>query len=358
MVSILKESKEFIKENLGSTKGVDNEKVSDKCYDDEFNKCCDEEIENLNSNEINSDIKDKRIIKAKEEKIENNIKNIALIFEGGGMRGAFSAGVTNALMDLGLYFDYVAGISAGCSQLVNYLSRDRERTRKSFIDIVDDKNIYGWKHFFKGEGFFNSEYIYEKIGKKGEWLEFDFDTFFKNPAKYRVVAFDATNNCAKNFSNEDVRSEDDIMKICKASSSLPVFMPPTVYNDVVYYDGGLTGGIPIEIAEKDGFDKFFIVRTQERGYRKSEVRYPRFYRKHFKNEPCVAEAIINRPAIYNAECDYIEKLEKEGRAYVVYPDSMNIINRETNKQKLIDLYNQGYEIGMRDSEKWKAFINK
>ena len=294
--------------------------------------------------------------KAEKEKIENNVDEIALIFEGGGMRGAFSAGVTNALLDLGIYFDYVVGISAGTSQLVNYLSRDRKRTKMSFTDIVDDKNIYGWRHFFKGEGFFNSEYIYEKIGRKGEWLEFDFDTFFRNPARYRVVAFDATNNCGRCFTNDEVENEEDIMKMCRASSSLPLFMPPTVYKGNVYYDGGLTGGIAIDIAEKDGFKKFFIVRTQERGYRKSEARHPMFLRKHFRKEPSVAEAIINRPSIYNAQCDYIDKLEKEGKAYVVYPDSMKITNRETNKSKLVDLYNQGYNIGMRDSDKWKEFI--
>ena len=288
--------------------------------------------------------------------LENNIHDVALIFEGGGMRGSFSAGVVNALLDNELYFNYVAGISAGTSQTLNYLSRDRKRTRDSFIEIVDDPNFGGWKSFIKGNGFFNGEYIYEEIGKPGGAMEFDYETFSKNPAKYRVVAYDVKSRCAKNFTNSDVKSLDDLMKIARASSSLPFFMPPTIFKNRVYFDGGLTGGIAIDIAIEDGFEKFFVVRTQEKGYRKSPVKHPGFYRKHFKKYPGVAETIIKRPEVYNRQCDFLEELERQGKAYIVYPEDMDITNREKNKDKLQSLYEQGYEIGTRDLDKWKKFI--
>ncbi len=288
--------------------------------------------------------------------LKNNINDVALIFEGGGMRGAFSAGIVNVLLENELYFNYVAGISAGTSQTLNYLSRDIERTKKSFIEIVDDPNFGGWKSFLKGKGFFNGEYIYEEIGKPGEWLEFDYETFKKNPAKYRIVAYDVKKRSAKNFTNTDVKCLEDLMKIARASSSLPIFMEPTVIGDRVYFDGGLTGGIAIDIAMEDGYDKFFIVRTQEREYRKKDVKHPRFYKRHFKKFPGVADALIRRPEVYNRQCDLVEELERQGKAYVVYPEKMDITNREIHKEKLVEIYEQGYNIGNRDVEKWKEFL--
>lgn len=284
--------------------------------------------------------------------LKNNINDTALIFEGGGMRGAFSAGIVNTLLDNELYFNYVASISAGTSQTLNYLSRDKERTKKSFIEIVDDPNFGGWKSFLKGKGFFNGEYIYEKIGRPGEWLEFDYKTFEKNPAKYRIVSYDAKKNKAKNFTNSDVASLEDVMKIARASSSLPFLMEPTVINNRVYFDGGLTGGIAIDIAIEDGFEKFFVVRTQEREYRKKPVKHSKFLKRHFKKYPGLADAMLKRPEVYNRQCDLIEELERQGKAYVVYPEKMDITNREINKEKLEEIYKQGRRIGMEDVEKW------
>ena len=68
--------------------------------------------------------------------IVNNIKDTALIFEGGGMRASYTAGILNILLENEIYFNYVAGVSAGASHLVNYLSRDTKRAKKSFVDIV------------------------------------------------------------------------------------------------------------------------------------------------------------------------------------------------------------------------------
>ena len=288
--------------------------------------------------------------------LKNNINDVALIFEGGGMRGAFSAGIVNILLENELYFNYVAGISAGTSQTLNYLSRDQKRTKNSFIDLVEDPNFGGWKSFIKGKGFFNSEYIYEEIGKPGEWLEFDYETFRNNPARYRVVAYDVKKRGARNFTNEDVHSLTDVMKIARASSSLPFFMPPTIFNGRVYFDGGLTGGIAIDIAIEDGYEKFFIVRTQEKGYRKSPAKHPKFFKRHFKKYPGVADALLKRPEVYNRQCDLVEELERQGKAYVVYPEKMDITNRETHRDKLEEIYNQGYNIGKRDIEKWKHFL--
>ena len=273
------------------------------------------------------------------------------------MRAAFSSGISNVLLENNIYFDYVAGISAGSSMTVNYVARDKERTKKSFVDLVRDPNFGGWKSFFKGNGFFNSEYIYEQTSGEGQALPLDFDFFMANPTQFRIMAYDLDADEEKIFTNKDIRSLSDLIKIVRSSSSLPIFMPATEYKGRKYYDGGILGGIALDIAIKEGYEKFFIVRTQERTYRKKPVKYQRLLTAYFKKYPRLAKRLLDRPYIYNDTCDLIDKLESEGRAYVVYPDDMKISNRERNINVLEDLYRQGLEIGKRDLNKWKNFIN-
>lgn len=289
--------------------------------------------------------------------IKINVEKIALIFEGGGMRAAFSCGISNTLLENGIYFDYVAGISAGSSMTVNYIARDMVRTKRSFVELAADPNFGGWKTFLRGKGFFNSEYIYEHTSMPGQALPLDFDFFMANPTKFRIIAYDLEADAPRVFANGDIKELADLMKIVRSSSSLPIFMPPTYYEGKTYYDGGVLGGIPLDIAIEEGYDRFFIIRTQERSYRKKPVKHPGLIKWFFRKHPGLVDRILTRPQVYNDTCDLIDSLEAQGKAYVVYPEDMKVSNREKNVDVLEGLYRQGLDIGKRDLEKWKKFID-
>ena len=143
--------------------------------------------------------------------LESNIKDTALIFEGGGMRASYTAGILNILLEKEMYFNYVAGISAGSSHTVNYISRDKERAKKSFVDFVKDPNFGGWKSFIKGEGLFRAKYLYEEACLKNASLPFDFKTFQKNPADIRIGAFNRRTGQQKYFTKSDIKNISDLM---------------------------------------------------------------------------------------------------------------------------------------------------
>lgn len=288
--------------------------------------------------------------------IINNIKNTALIFEGGGMRASYTAGFVNNLLENQLYFDYVAGISAGSSHSVNYLSRDMKRAKRSFVDLVLDPEFGGWKSFFKGEGFFRSQYIYEETSEPGESLPLDFNAFMANPAKLRIGVFNRESGKVIYYTKNDIHEMQDIMKIVRASSSMPIFMPPTYYREEYYVDGGLGGGIALDIAKKDGFEKFFVVLTREKGYRKGPVKFQGVIKAYYRKYPRVVEAMLTRHIIYNETLDELEALESQGKAFLVYPETMPVSNREINFDKLSESYQLGYAQGNRDLPKWKAFL--
>ncbi len=288
--------------------------------------------------------------------LENNIKDTALIFEGGGMRASYTAGIVNILLENEIYFNYVAGISAGSSHAVNYISRDKERTKKSFVDFVKDPNFGGWKSFFKGEGFFRSEYLYEQACLEDASLPFHFQKFMLNPAKIRIGAFNRRTGTQKYFSRDDIKNISDLMKIVRCSSSLPFFMPPTRFKGQYYIDGGIAGGIPLDIAIEDGYDKFFVVLTRERGYKKGPKKNMAFMKVLYRKYPKLLKAMEERHIVYNETLDKLKKMEKEGKAYLVYPKTMPVDYKERDYEKLENSYSLGYKQGKEEINSWKEFI--
>lgn len=288
--------------------------------------------------------------------ISNNIFDTALIFEGGGMRNSYTAAVLCYLLEEGIYFDYAAGISAGATHCVNYISRDIDRARRSFVDLVCDKDFGGWGSFFKGKGYFNSDYIYGKTAYAKESLPFDFKTFTVNPAQMRIGAYDMRRGGMKYFSKNDVSDLSSLMNIVRASSSMPFFMPKTIIGDDEYVDGGIGGGIALDIAKHDGYEKFFVVLSRPKGYRKKSVKIKGAIKSFYWRYPQVYNAISKRYIKYNKTLDELEQLEKQGKAFLVYPDVMPVSSRETDYGKLYKSFDMGYEQARRDVEKYRGFL--
>ncbi|MDD5806369.1 MAG: patatin family protein [Eggerthellales bacterium] len=296
--------------------------------------------------------------------LESNITDVALVFEGGGMRCAHTAGVLVRLLEEGLFFDSVYGVSAGASHVVNYVSRDPERARSSFVDLVLDPEFGGIGSMLKGQGYFNSKRLYEDMIAEAEGTDgvfcFDWNTFVANPAKVHIEAYDWDTGLPRVFTKEDMTDSLDVARKVRASSSLPVFMPPTFIDGRGYMDGGLADnwGICIHEAFEDGFDRAVVVRTQPKGYRKKPVGaltrgvLKAVYHKH----PLIAERSIARPAAYNALCDEVERLEQAGKVKVFYPDEMPITNSERDYETLSRVYDMGYAQSARFVKELKDWL--
>ena len=64
---------------------------------------------------------------------------VGLVLEGGGMRGMFTAGVLDALMEQNIQINKIIGISAGALFGINYASNQKERALRYFIKYLIDK---------------------------------------------------------------------------------------------------------------------------------------------------------------------------------------------------------------------------
>lgn len=294
-------------------------------------------------------------------KLESNIFDTALIFEGGGMRASYTAAVANTLLENEIYFDNVYGLSAGASNAVNYVSRDIDRTKRSFVDFVQDPNFGGLDTLLEGKGLFSAEYIYQESGKPGEYLPFDMETFLANPAKVTIESFQRDTGFTTYWTKDDLQTLDDLMLRVRASSSLPFAMPSPEVEGERYYDGGLGegAGFLLPRAKRDGFKRFFIVRTRPRGYRKKRPEGPlaKLTGAWFWRRPNVARALSDRWARYNLAADEIDRLAAEGSAYVFYADAMMVDSAEKDLAKLQENYDIGYAQAQEELPLMKRFLN-
>lgn len=270
-------------------------------------------------------------------------ESTALILEGGGMRGTFTSGVLDNFLDKGIDFPFTVAVSAGACNGLSYMSRQRGRARRSNIDLYEKYRYVGLKYLFTQRNIMDFKLLFETF--PNEICPYDYDAFFARKERFVMV----TTNCLTGEAcyMEEKTSPERVIEIVKASSSLPFAAPMVTIDDIPMLDGGIADSIPVQYAMNQGFKKFVIVLTRNIGYRKEEKNNP-FVKLFYKKFPKLQDAINQRAANYNKTLDLIDKLEAEGRALVIRPEKPLQVSRiEKDINKLVDLYNEGFEMASR-----------
>lgn len=275
----------------------------------------------------------------------STVTDTALVIEGGGMRGAYTAAVLDRFLQEGIYFDYISGISAGSSHALNYASRDRRRLKAAFVDVADFPDFYGWRQWLSGRGYFNAENMYQRTVLPDGPLPFDLEAFHANPAMVRIGVYDATAGRDLWFGKEDMRTHADVARIARGSSTLPVLMPPQTVNGHVWFDGALSrnGGIPLDEPMRAGYTKFFVLLTRPRDYDKPPLGYrgQRTLKMAFPGMPELYRAAMLRPSRYNAARRKVFDLEARGCAYVFTPEHLTISRTTMDRVRLEEAFQEG-----------------
>ena len=266
------------------------------------------------------------------------LKNIGLVLEGGGMRGTFTSGVLDYLMDNDIEFPYGIGVSAGACNGVSYVSRQRGRAKFSNIELLDKYKYIGLDHLIRTGSIIDMEMLYSRFTE--EILPFDYDSYFSREMRFEMVTTDCLTGKACYM--EEYSDRKRLIDIVKASASLPYVCPICFVDDRPMLDGGIVDSIPIQRAFSQGYEKCIVVLTRNKGYRKKEKEFnlPFFiYRKY----PFLREALKQRSIAYNQQVEMIESLENKGQIIVIRPEKPIVVDRmERNISKLTNLYNEGY----------------
>ena len=285
------------------------------------------------------------------------IKKATLVLEGGATRGIFTSGALDYLMERDLYFSDVIGVSAGSCNAVDYVSRQPGRTRDCMIPTdKEGKYYYGIRDFVKEKSLMNMDLIFDKYPK--ELLPFDFETYFNSEINCQIV----TTNCLTGKAEDMTEDSDNdrLMKLCRASSSMPLLTPIVNIDNVPYLDGGLADSVPIRRAQQMENEKIVVILTKNQGYRKSVLSptMQRVYKRAYKSYPNLIRTIFRRSFEYNKTMNYLDQLEKRGEIFILRPQVKPVSRLERNKETLHAFYEHGYKYTERKFDDLMEYLEK
>jgi len=268
-------------------------------------------------------------------------KGTALVLEGGGTRGFYSAGVFEAFMDDGIMFPYVIGVSAGAANALSYISGQRGRSRQIVEHYVSDKRYVSRRNLFRYGSLFGYDFIFKEIPNKHVF--WDREMFKSVDIEFLTGAIDCKTGKTVWFEKNEM-SYDFIETL--ASCSVPLVAKVVQHKGYDLLDGGIADPIPIEKSIADGNNFHVIVLTRNHGFRLEPTSSAWLVKRTYKNYPELIEIILNRHEIYNRQLELCEKLEQEGRAIIIRPQKPLEVTRSTrDTAKLLALYDEGHEEG-------------
>ena len=273
------------------------------------------------------------------------------VLEGGALRGLYTAGVLDYLMDKKLNIDCIIGVSAGALFGVNYFSEQKGRTLRYNLKYCNDKRYMSVRSLLLTGNIVNKKFAYYKITK--ELDPFDEETFEKNKKSFYAVV---TNVKTGEAEYVKINKPVDQLEELRASSAMPFYSRIIHIGNNCYLDGAVADSIPILKAIEMGYDRIVVVLTQPDFYRKPEIndRYYNKIVKKYKKYPRFMKAMFNRPEVYNNTLDKIKELEKDKKIFVIRPSKdINVDPIKKNKDDLQMIY----DVGLNDiKEKYKDLI--
>lgn len=263
----------------------------------------------------------------------------ALLLEGGSLRGLYTSGVLDILMERELYFPAVAGVSAGALNAVNYLAKQPGRAASINLRYRHDPKYFGPLAALNSGSMFGLTYLLRDLAIKEN---FDAETFAHSAQRLVVTATNIRTGKAAYF--EKGKTDFDFLEAVRASATLPLVSVPVKLGDAKYLDGGCACPIPLKWALGEGFEKIVVVTTRNKGFRKEmpSQRMVDMYSDFYSKYPLLLATLLTNEVRYNDLMDQIDALEEEGRLLVLRPQTPIEIGRfEGNTERLLDLYNQG-----------------
>ncbi|NLL92879.1 MAG: patatin family protein [Clostridiales bacterium] len=277
----------------------------------------------------------------------------ALVLEGGGMRGSYTAGVLDFLIDIDLYFKNCYAVSAGACNCCNYLSKQKGRSYNININYAHDRRYAGLHSYITTGNYFNKEFTLQELPNR--ILPYDYIEYQRTKSNFYAVATNIRTGEAEYLKVENMKKDMDYIW---ASSSLPLISKSVKIGDEEYLDGGVTDSIPVAKALEDGNSKIVVILTRDVNYRKEPNKLLPMMKFVYRKYPKLVHAVAKRHVNYNKTLRQLRKMEKAGNVFVIRPSEEITVGRlETDSEKLKALYEQGYRDAKNSYEAMKKYLN-
>lgn len=275
-----------------------------------------------------------------------------LVLEGGAMRGLFTAGIIDVMMEAGVEPDGLIGVSAGAAFGCNYKSRQPGRAIRYNSRFAKDARYSGIRSLLTSGDYFNAEFGYHIVPK--QYDIFDDDAFNNNPMEFIVVCTDV--ETGKAVYQPLTTADYDCYEFIRASASMPLASKVVEVGGYKLLDGGVADSIPLEYAESIGYERNVVILTQPEGYEKKRTKLMPLMRIGLRKYPKMVEAMGKRYLMYNRELAFVRQAEQEGRCLVIRPDEKLPIGHVSHDpEEMRHVYEIGRDMGQRYIDRIKAF---
>lgn len=278
-----------------------------------------------------------------------------LVLEGGAMRGLYTAGVLDVLMENGVTVDGTIGVSAGALFGCNYKSRQIGRTIRYNKKYCRDPRYVSVRSLLRTGDLYNVEFCYHELPQTLD--VFDTQAFAQNPMEFWVNATDVTTgeavyHCCTNGGEHDIQW-------MRASGSMPLAARVVELDGRKLLDGGIVDSIPLAWMEQHGFDRIAVILTQPAGYRKTKSSILPLFKLLLRKYPAVAQAMARRHEVYNRTLDEVEQKSRDGQIFMLRPSRATDIKRTDRRpEKLQEQYDLGRADALAQLDALREFLKK
>ena len=275
-----------------------------------------------------------------------------LVLEGGAMRGLFTAGIIDVMMEAGVEPDGLIGVSAGAAFGCNYKSRQPGRAIRYNKRFAKDSRYSGVRSLLLSGDYFNAQFGYHVVPFKYDL--FDISTFDQNPLTFTVVCTDV--ETGKAVYHDITHVDYDELEWLRASASMPLASRIVNVGGHQLLDGGVSDSIPLEYFERQGYQRNVVILTQPKGYQKGHNRLMPLMRIALRKYPQMIKAMDERHLMYNHQLDYVAKAEQEGRCLVIRPaEKLPIGHISHDPEQMQRIYDMGRKMGEQYINRIKEF---
>lgn len=276
-----------------------------------------------------------------------------LVLEGGAMRGLFSAGVMDVLMENDIWPDGVIGVSAGAAFGCNMKSKQPGRVLRYNQKLAHDWRYASLRSLLTTGDYFGGEYAYHYMPRHIDY--FDVDTFRENPMEFWAVCTNVGTGKAEYKRLTEV--DDTCLEYIRASASMPIAARIVTVEGKKLLDGGIADSIPLRFFREQGYERNLVVLTQPEGYVKKQNSFMRLMRMWLHRHPRIVRALENRHIMYNEELAYIREEEKKPNTLVLRPKGkLTIGHISHDPAEMQATYEQGREVALEKLEEIKALF--
>ena len=278
-----------------------------------------------------------------------------LVLEGGAQRGMFTAGALDVMMERGVSFDGLIGVSAGACFGCNYKSHQPERAMRYNLKYIRDPRYCGMRSLIRTGDLYGADFCYREIPL---YLDpFDSETFRNSPVEFYVVCTDVHSGEA--VYQQLTKGDEEDMDWIRASASMPMVSQVVHVGGRELLDGGAADSIPLRWFQSIGYEKNVVILTQPRDFVKEKNSMLPLIRVVLRKYPKLIDTMAHRHEVYNASTAYVRAEEAAGRAFVLAPDAPLPIKRtEKDPEKLRAVYEMGRRNMERNLDAMLEFMGK